>query len=84
MLHTFVDVIGAALFFICYGYAMTQEPLPRSDAGGPRGGPPRWALPATVTAVGRPIRRSLSERDAIPHPWRQAVAPLRIQRVLHR
>ena len=39
MLHLIIDTLGAALFFICYGYAMLQEPWPRADDdGGPRDG----------------------------------------------
>ena len=38
MLHMIVDVLGMALFFGCYAYALSQEPLPASRDGGPRGG----------------------------------------------
>jgi len=38
MLHFIIDVLGMALFFGCYAYALSQEPLGGSDGNGPRGG----------------------------------------------
>ena len=50
MLHMIVDVLGMALFFGCYAYALSQEPLPASGGNGPRGGHRRRLMSTAFAA----------------------------------